>query len=291
MTSGAAQPAAQVGESYIWFRQVTPDTLLIGETVRVHVRRIPAATAAVVVLLVALPWSPARAATVDVVVRQNRFDPQAVAVRVGDNVRWTADSPGPHSVTSDTGAFDSHPGCSSSNTSACMTTGDTYTVPFTTAGVYRYYCRIHGAAGGSGMTGQVTVSAAGTTTLPPTTAAPTTTTAPPTTTTTAAPTTTSSSTTTPSSTTTASTATTIDIFGSTSTSLDETTTTSEGDETVAAEESDGADGGGGGRGPVALLATLAALVAAGAAAVGAKLWALKRGAVPPDLPPDGPAPL
>lgn len=86
-------------------------------------------------------------------------------ITAGDTVHWTWTGAAPHSVTADGGAFDEPAGSS-------KTTG-TFDMTFNTPGTYRYYCRIHGGAGGVGMSGTIVVNAAP---APPTatnTAAPT----------------------------------------------------------------------------------------------------------------------
>ena len=67
-----------------------------------------------------------------------------------------------HSVTSDTGAFDSSPSCP---TGPCINPGGTYSHVFAQAGSFAYHCKVHPQ-----MTATVVVNAAATTTTPPTTA-------------------------------------------------------------------------------------------------------------------------
>jgi plastocyanin len=81
------------------------------------------------------------------------------AIRAGDTVTWTFADAAPHTVTSDTGAFDS----------GQPQTGGTYQFTFNSAGTYDYYCVVHGAAGGLGMSGTITVQAAPTNTTAPST--------------------------------------------------------------------------------------------------------------------------
>ena len=69
-------------------------------------------------------------------------------VNVGDTVHWVWRTDA-HSVTSDTDAWPD---------SGVHNTGFTYNMTFTTAGVYTYYCIIHGD---SGMVGTITVAAPG----------------------------------------------------------------------------------------------------------------------------------
>ena len=83
------------------------------------------------------------------------FTPKAVTVSVGDTVQWdwAAGNVNSHSVTADDASFDSNP------PSGSRMTG-TYAFTFNTPGTYAYYCRIHGAPGGQGMSGTVVVQAA-----------------------------------------------------------------------------------------------------------------------------------
>jgi len=77
-------------------------------------------------------------------VRNNSTNPAVDTAKVGTPVIWTA-SAGTHSVQS-TGS----PSFSSGDN---ISTGQTYTVTFTTAGTYTYNCGVHGAA----MTGRLVV--------------------------------------------------------------------------------------------------------------------------------------
>lgn len=123
--------------------------------------------------------APAVAATVSVTVADNVFQPQAASAVAGDTVVWTQPGSRVHTVTADDGSFDS----------GNLAAGQTFSRTFTTPGTVRYYCKIHGAPGGIGMSGVLTVTAAQATTsssTTTTTAATTTTTTAVTTTTTAA---------------------------------------------------------------------------------------------------------
>ena len=150
-------------------------------------------------LLVLGPVRPALAAPAAVDVQDNQFVAASVTVTVGDTVTWTESGNAPHSVTADDGSFDSGPTCLPN----CLSHGASFAHTFTQAGTFAYHCKIHGAAGGLGMSGVVHVEAApgSTTTAVPTsttsstaTTAPRSTTTPIPTSTTAAPTSTSSTT-------------------------------------------------------------------------------------------------
>ena len=73
------------------------------------------------------------------------FNPQTVTVTVGSRVEWTNTGQAPHSATSDSPLFDS----------GTLSTGQSYSYTFDTAGSYPYHCAIH-----SSMHGTVNVTAA-----------------------------------------------------------------------------------------------------------------------------------
>ncbi len=76
------------------------------------------------------------------------FTPYNITVVVGVNntIQWSNDGTTTHTTTS-------LPGDPQSWDSGVMNSGDTYTVTFSTAGSYHYYCRIHGLI----MSGYITV--------------------------------------------------------------------------------------------------------------------------------------
>src|SRR5438132_505245 len=109
----------------------------------------------------------AAATTHSVVLKDIQFQPASITITAGDTVKWThQDGATAHTVTADDGSFDQQ----------MPAQGATFSHAFKTPGTFRYYCRIHGAPGGQGMSGVITVKAAS----PATTAAPTTTRPPPT---------------------------------------------------------------------------------------------------------------
>jgi plastocyanin len=128
---------------------------------RLHTRVIPLLLALVagmsVVVLAASPSpaaSPAAATTHTVHIVEFSFSPPTVTVNVGDTVKWLHDGTATmHSVTADNGSFDSSPNCPPT----CLGANATFSHTFTKAGTFRYYCRIHGAPGGVGMSGTVIV--------------------------------------------------------------------------------------------------------------------------------------
>jgi plastocyanin len=80
-----------------------------------------------------------------VTLKNIEFSKKVVRIGVGDSVRWSfKDAPTPHNVTSK--------GKPRFRSSTSMSSG-TFTVRFTKAGTYRYYCTIHPS-----MVGKVVVS-------------------------------------------------------------------------------------------------------------------------------------
>jgi plastocyanin len=102
---------------------------------------------ALLAILVA-PILPARAggATIAVDARDNVFAPEQLHVDPGDTVVWENVGFRVHTVTSDTGAFDS----------GNMSPGDTFSRTFQEEGFFFYHCRHHGSAR-NGMWGVVIV--------------------------------------------------------------------------------------------------------------------------------------
>jgi plastocyanin len=75
------------------------------------------------------------------------FRPQVLTVRVGTVVKFSNKDRAVHTVTSDTGLFDS----------GSLNKGDDYFYTFTQVGEYPYYCAPHGGPGGQGMSGKIVV--------------------------------------------------------------------------------------------------------------------------------------
>ncbi len=61
------------------------------------------------------------------------FSPATLTVSVGTTVTWTNNDSTTHTITSDTGVFNS----------GNVANGKTYSYKFTTAGTYAYHCSIH----------------------------------------------------------------------------------------------------------------------------------------------------
>jgi plastocyanin len=105
---------------------------------------------------------PEAATTAHVAIVDFGFSPATITVAAGSTVSWTNTGQSIHSVTSDTGAFDSSPSCP---TGSCINPGGTYSHLFAAAGQFTYHCRVH-----ANMTGTVVVNAS----APSTTTTPTT---------------------------------------------------------------------------------------------------------------------
>ena len=91
------------------------------------------------------------------------FAPANISIAAGDSVTWTYAGGGPaHNVQSDPGSvttFRCANGCDATGgDGAPSAAGWTATVTFPTAGTIPYFCFVHGAAGGVGMSGTVTVT-------------------------------------------------------------------------------------------------------------------------------------
>jgi plastocyanin len=85
--------------------------------------------------------------TVDVSVSDYQFSPKVLTVKKGTIVKWTNQGQTNHTVTADDGTtFKSN-----------ISVGQSFTFTFDKTGTYAYYCSLHGAAGGQGMSGTITV--------------------------------------------------------------------------------------------------------------------------------------
>jgi LPXTG-motif cell wall-anchored protein len=105
-----------------------------------------------VALFALLPIASAAplAATQTVEARDFEFAPKMITVNVGDTVVWKNVGQAEHTVTADDGSFDSDD----------LEAGQEFSFTFNTAGTFPYYCKYHGAKGGSGMAGTVVVQEA-----------------------------------------------------------------------------------------------------------------------------------
>ncbi len=115
-----------------------------------------------IVLAGAMLAVPAHAANQAVAVADNSFTPERVAVKPGESVNWTASFTGnPHNVAFEDGTLVQP----SPPRTGPWTAMRTFPTPGAFPGIYRYYCQVHGAPGGIGMSGTVYVTASGA--LPP----------------------------------------------------------------------------------------------------------------------------
>ncbi len=87
----------------------------------------------------------------------NEFIDTNVSVTVGDTVTWN-NGGGSHNVRFDDDSFEQPADPQSDNWTVSRT--------FNSAGTFRYYCELHGAENGMGMSGTVTVSPGGTSPSP-----------------------------------------------------------------------------------------------------------------------------
>lgn len=118
--------------------------------------RMRAVVWALTLAAVVVPLRAAGAAEAAIAIQNSAFLPKEVVVNAGDTVVWTNRDALAHSVTADDGSFDSHPDCGTPD-GTCLSQGQTYKATVSNPGRYQYHCRIHGAPGGAGMAGTVTV--------------------------------------------------------------------------------------------------------------------------------------
>ena len=72
-------------------------------------------------------------ATVNVSIKDFKFNPQPVQAKVGDVVAWKNDDSVPHSATMDDGSCDTD----------SISAGASGMLTFTKAGTYTYHCKVH----------------------------------------------------------------------------------------------------------------------------------------------------
>jgi plastocyanin len=106
----------------------------------------PAVTAAPAVPLQTPAAGTAPARTVTINIGNFAFDPKEVQIDSGTTVVWK-NNVGRHSVIADDGSFES----------PIMAPGEEYKRTFDKAGPVKYYCSLHGGAGGMKMAGAITV--------------------------------------------------------------------------------------------------------------------------------------
>jgi amicyanin len=77
-----------------------------------------------------------------ITIKDLAFNPGTLTVKVGTNVTWTNQDSMSHTVTSDSGLFESD----------SLSNGQTFVYMFNTTGTYDYHCSIHPS-----MTGKIVV--------------------------------------------------------------------------------------------------------------------------------------
>lgn len=78
----------------------------------------------------------------------NVFNPRTLTINAGDTITFV-NGGGVHNVVADDNAF----------TSGAPSSSFTFTQAFPNAGTFSYYCQVHGAPGGVGMSGSIVVNA------------------------------------------------------------------------------------------------------------------------------------
>lgn len=97
------------------------------------VRLLMAAMLGLLGLVIVAP--PASGATLAVTMQGYAFSPSSLTIHVGDTVTWTNHDQAPHDVTTTSAPV--------SIKSSTLSTGQSFSYTFTTAGSYSYYCSIH----------------------------------------------------------------------------------------------------------------------------------------------------
>jgi plastocyanin len=121
-------------------------------------QRIPIVVLAVAVLGPALSGCALRdegprTGTINVSMRDIKFDPMELTIQAGATVRWTNRESIPHDVTAADGSWNSTGGPGG------MDFRDAYERTFPEPGTFDYYCTVHSTGPGNGMWGRVEVVA------------------------------------------------------------------------------------------------------------------------------------
>ena len=96
-----------------------------------------------------------------VTVSNFKFSPASLTINAGDTVTFT-NAGGLHNVHADDNSFRCARGCDNDGNGGAGAPSNTnwsFTRTFNTAGTIRYFCEVHGSAGGSGMAGSIIVNA------------------------------------------------------------------------------------------------------------------------------------
>lgn len=88
------------------------------------------------------------------------FTPRSLTINAGDTVTFT-NAGGSHNVLADDNSFRCAHGCDGDGAGGIgnVSSGWSFTRTFNTAGTIRYFCELHGSAGGGGMAGSIIVNA------------------------------------------------------------------------------------------------------------------------------------
>lgn len=95
-----------------------------------------------------VPLASVNASTSTVYIYDNNYSPQTLTVPVGTTVTWINSGNSLHTVTSDTGMFNS----------GTLNSGSSYSLSMNIAGTYQYHCNFYGS-NTSGMRGTIIVTA------------------------------------------------------------------------------------------------------------------------------------
>lgn len=79
------------------------------------------------------PGGPTAPGANEVFIQGNAFTPSSITVAANTTITWTNKDSAPHTVTSNSGAFDS----------GTINSGATFSHTFSAAGTYAYHCTIH----------------------------------------------------------------------------------------------------------------------------------------------------
>ena len=103
---------------------------------------------------------PFTAAEHTVLVVDSAFQPAELTIEAGDTVTWTNQGALPHNVVADDGSFRCAEGCDGMGGDGNPSTAAwSFSLTFDDPGDIPYFCEVHGAAGGIGMAGTITVEA------------------------------------------------------------------------------------------------------------------------------------
>lgn len=115
------------------------------------------AAAVLTVGLLAAPLGALGVSSVTVEILADSYSPKTLTVEAGTTVVFKNTSLLPHTAQADDGSFDT----------GLISPGASKSVTLQATGVFPFYCLYHGAVGGSGQSGTITVTAAAATTPTP----------------------------------------------------------------------------------------------------------------------------